>query len=122
MAKKKNVDYLKEISGHLFKNKGFWQWSTITDEGTDQAWFVRTPRDDLKTETWLEQESILLIHACNPDKIMEAVRGRNKEMLADSCSYCDENYNCGTCGETPTDKVRRKVKVISSLTAMSKKV
>ena len=104
MAKEK-AEAAQEIPSYLFKNKGFWKWSTMEEEGKSSNWYVRTPKDTLPSETWLGEENIQLIHVCNPEKLMEAVRERNKEELAKHSSYCDNDYNCIRCKAVPNERV-----------------
>lgn len=82
-----------EILEKLTAGTGYYHWFPASDDGTLLA---RIPRK-LEGEEWLDDEGHEVLHLCDPEKYLNAVKARDLEASSKYVGYI-RKAKCTKCG------------------------
>jgi len=102
-------DALAKIVAAITSPGGYYNWTTISPEGEEPVWQLRSPQINAENETWMKDEKVELIHICHPVDFYAAMIAEEKDQLAHHSGYVKD----GVCTRCKRDAPESTVKLAS---------
>lgn len=120
--KPQGADYkasLTTIVEAIISPGGYYNWTTISENGKPPEWQIRAPQINSENETWMKDEKVELIHICHPVEFYAAMEAKEKDQLALHSGYVKDGI-CTRCQKKAPESVVTKTDVQRKLYEISR--